>query len=348
MCLVTAAAAPSDYDGFLEWMSESSNKPIPEHLYDVGPPKATARNVEIEELIVANNLPKAKLLSSYSGREDALLKSLQKHSSTLLEIDALVEETNVGKSSSELLASFAPPVLAKNLRKMKSKQDLEAATVEEIKTLCDEIDLPKSSDELLESYAGKEKELLKYLQKMKAKQDEEAATLEEIEALVDELDLGKSSEAMKESYEGREEELLKQLRKMKAKNAATVAEIESLVASTNCGKSSEELLEKYKGSEKDLLKNLRRLNSSQMTVATSGTASVASLDASTRPAAPTKAKSYQQLIAEKKAAKKLAEIQTSLDASQHSVGSVSSKGKSYQQLIKEKQAMKKLAAQQKQ
>lgn len=118
--------------------------------------------------------------------------------------------------------------LLKNLQKMKAKNDMaaelkasKADTIAEVTSLCGELKLPKNADEMLASYEGREEELLKNLQKMKSKQESaaalkasKAATIAEVTSLCDELKPGKSSEELLAAYEGREQELVTHLKKL--------------------------------------------------------------------------------------------------------------------------------------
>jgi hypothetical protein len=118
--------------------------------------------------------------------------------------------------------------LLKNLQKMKAKNDMaaelkasKADTIAEVTSLCGELKLPKNADEMLASYEGREEELLKNLQKMKSKQESaaalkasKAATIAEVTSLCDELKPGKSAEELLAAYEGREQELVTHLKKL--------------------------------------------------------------------------------------------------------------------------------------
>merc|ERR1712232_105230 len=96
--------------------------------------------------------------------------------------------------------------LMKNLEKMKSKQKIQdtANKQQSIRQLVDETNPGKTADELLSMYVGKEDELIKNLEKMKAKQSKKAANeLEEkelqvskIKSHVDETKPGKSAEEL--------------------------------------------------------------------------------------------------------------------------------------------------------
>jgi hypothetical protein len=267
---------------------------------DMAAAKAAKKEATIAEITSLCNeltLPKTadEMLASYEGREEELLKNLQKMKSrkdmsaaqaakkeaTIAEITSLCSELSLPKTADEMLATYEGKEddLLKNLQKMKSKMAQKEATIVEITSLCAELTLPKTADEMLASYEGREGELLKNLQKMKSKQEMSAAqaakmesTIAEITSLCAELSLPKSADEMLASYEGREEELLKNLQKMKSKQAksaaqaakkeSTIAEITSLCDELKPGKSAEELIAAYEGREDELLSHLKKLKNS--------------------------------------------------------------------------------------
>ena len=260
--------------------------------------KKKATIAEITSLCDELSLPKTtdEMLASYEGREEELLKNLQKMKSkkemsaaqaakkeaTVAEITTLCAELKLPKTADEMLASYEgrEEELLKNLKKMKSKMAKKEATIAEITSLCDELSLPKTADEMLANYKGREEELLKNLQKMKSQKEMSAAqaakkeaTVAEITTLCDELKLPKTAGEMLASYEGREEVLLKNLQNMKsqkltsteqaAKKEATITEITSLCDELKPGRSSEELLAAYEGREEELLSHLKKLKNSK-------------------------------------------------------------------------------------
>ena len=81
-------------------------------------------------------------------------------------IKALVEQTKPHKSADELLAAYAgrEEDLARNLRKMRAKQDFKA----EVEALVAKTKPGKATDELLAAYVGREDELVSHLQKLSA------------------------------------------------------------------------------------------------------------------------------------------------------------------------------------
>lgn len=66
------------------------------------------------------------------------------------------------KTVDEMLATYAGREggLLKNLCKMKSKRDEDAAIKTKIVNLFEELDLPNKADEMLAEYVGREKKLL--------------------------------------------------------------------------------------------------------------------------------------------------------------------------------------------
>jgi len=166
--------------------------------------------------------------------------------------------------------------LIKNLEKMKSKKLVKdkANKQQSIRQLVHETNPGKSAEELLAMYDGKEDDLIKNLTKTKQdKQRDEvdeakAAKQASITALVAETSPGKSAEELLAAYDGKEDELIKNLTKMKTKKDAKIkkqkhVEITSLVESTNPGKSAEELIVAYDGKEDELIKNLTKMKSKQ-------------------------------------------------------------------------------------
>jgi len=166
--------------------------------------------------------------------------------------------------------------LIKNLEKMNSKKLVKdkANKQQSVRQLVDETNPGKSAEELLAMYDGKEDDLIKNLTKMKTKQDKQTDKVDEakaakrasITALVAETSPGKSAEELLAAYDGKEDELIKNLTKMKTKQDAKIkkqkhAEIISLVESTNPGKSAEELIAAYDGKEDELIKNLTKMKS---------------------------------------------------------------------------------------
>merc|ERR1712194_697335 len=132
---------------------------------------------------------------------------------------------NTGKSAEELLDAYEGKEddLLKNLKKMKSKQDVGGAAVAEdpqkgakqpsIRELVTEVDPGKTAEELLTAYDGKEDDLIKNLEKMKAKkekkEEKEAKMVkrESIKTLVAEVNPGTSAEELIAAYDGKEDDL---------------------------------------------------------------------------------------------------------------------------------------------
>lgn len=183
--------------------------------------------------------------------------------SDIAEIRQLVADTNAPKTADELLGQYEgrEKELLKNLRKMKSKQEMTA----EITSLAAETNAPKSSEELLAAYSGREDELLAHLRTMKSKQDAKA----EVTELVERANPGKSAEELLAAYEGREDELVKNLKKMESKKleesllAEKQQSVRALVDETNPGKDADELLAAYAGREDELISNLTKMKSKQ-------------------------------------------------------------------------------------
>mmetsp|Transcript_31464 Transcript_31464/g.65859 ORF Transcript_31464/g.65859 Transcript_31464/m.65859 type:complete len:302 (+) Transcript_31464:1-906(+) len=193
--------------------------------------------------------------------------------------------------------------LIKNLEKMNSKKLVKdkANKQQSVRQLVDETNPGKSAEELLAMYDGKEDDLIKNLTKMKDKQTDKedeakAAKRASITALVAETSPGKSAEELLAAYDGREDELIKNLTKMKTKQGAKIkkqkhAEITSLVEVTNPGKTAEELIAAYNGKEDELIKNLTKMKSKQelkasgkksVTIATDATGNDSDKDATRR------------------------------------------------------------------
>jgi len=179
-----------------------------------------------------------ELLAMYDGKEDQLIKNLEKMKSKSLVKDKankqqsvreLVDETNPGKSAEELLIMYdgKEDELIKNLERMKAKQNKVAAKEMEAKAekrktitaLVEETNPGKSAEELLDAYSGKEDELLKNLAKMKSKKDMKAKKEKQsqVVALVEATNPGKSADELLAAYDGKEDELIKNLTKMKTK-----------------------------------------------------------------------------------------------------------------------------------
>jgi len=142
-----------------------------------------------------------ELIAAYDGREDELIKNLEKMKSKQGEkkkaqmkkgesIKQLVAETNPGKSAEELIAIYdgREDELIKNLEKMKSKQDktragqsslagagtkdlaaagTTASLQDQVRSLVAETSPGKSADDLLAAYKGREAELVVHLTKLK-------------------------------------------------------------------------------------------------------------------------------------------------------------------------------------
>merc|ERR1711966_275204 len=139
-----------------------------------------------------------ELMTAYDGKEDDLIRNLEKMKSKKSKKDLatkqtsireLVAETNPGKSAEELITAYEgkEDELIKNLEKMKKKQDkqkaksarkLDAAAddadadkrnalQEQVRTLVKETSPGKSADDLLAAYEGREEELIAHLSKLK-------------------------------------------------------------------------------------------------------------------------------------------------------------------------------------
>lgn len=238
-----------------------------------------------------------ELLEMYDGKEDKLIKNLEKMKSKQSikalankqqSVRELVDETNPGKSAEELLTMYdgKEDVLIKNLEKMKTKQNNEASkvdsakaeTIASITALVEETNPGKSAEELLAAYDGKEDELLKNLSKMKSKKDINAKTEKqaEIKALVKSTNPGKSAEELMAAYDGKEDELIKNLTKMKSKQDMKASSssddkqkalVRTLVKETNPGKSADDLLKAYAGREDELVAHLSKLKKSTRNIA---------------------------------------------------------------------------------
>jgi len=238
----------------------------------------------IRNLVDEIALPKSAdvLLSTYEGREDALLNNLTKMKSTQelkssqrASVRSLVDEMKPGKSAEELLATYEgrEGELVRNLEKMKSKQELKSSKQASVRTLVDDTNPGKSAEELLALYDGREDELIKNLEKMKSKQERESLKVEKhqsVRQLVDETNPGKTAEELLTLYDGKEDDLIKNLTKMKAKQEKTAElkaikqqSVRALVDENNPGKSAEELLAMYDGKEDALIKNLEKMKAKQ-------------------------------------------------------------------------------------
>merc|ERR1712194_985626 len=178
--------------------------------------------------------------------------------------------------------------LIKNLKKMKSKQEVAAAEEKKtedpnkaakqanIRSLVTETNPGKTADELIVAYDGKEDDLIKNLEKMKTKQSKKAerkmlpVKRESVKALVAGVKPGKSVDDLMTTYEGKEDDLIKNLEKMKDKQEKNKAksqklptgassqaslqdQVRSLVAETSPGKSADDLLAAYVGREGELI-----------------------------------------------------------------------------------------------
>merc|ERR1712232_789917 len=158
-----------------------------------------------------------ELLEMYDGKEDQLMKNLEKMKSKQKiqdtankqqSIRQLVDETNPGKTADELLSMYVgkEDELLKNLTKMKSKQEAKG----------------KTAGELLAAYEGKDDELIKNLTKMKSKQELKKAKSVKKETPAAPINKGDDKDATKSL-------------------------VASLVAETNPGKSADDLLAAYAG-----------------------------------------------------------------------------------------------------
>ena len=194
-----------------------------------------------------------ELMTAYDGKEDDLIRNLEKMKSKKERkvekdgekakkqesIRALVSELETGKTAEELMTAYdgKEDDLIRNLEKMKSKKSKKELATKQtsIRELVAETNPGKSAEELITAYEGKEDELIKNLEKMKKKQDKQkaksarkldaaaddadadkrTALQEQVRTLVKETSPGKSADDLLAAYEGREEELIAHLSKLK-------------------------------------------------------------------------------------------------------------------------------------
>jgi len=196
-----------------------------------------AVRVEVESLVEETNSPKSadELLSSYVGREDQLVKNLQRMK-----------------------------------LKMSKEDDDKAAIKAEITALVEATNPGKSAEDMLAAYVGKEEELLKNLQKMKAKQDRASAKQAEAPAAPAAVAPAAVAPAAVAPAAVAPAAVAPAAVAPAALAPAAVngtedsirKEITSLVESTKPGKSAEDLLAAYEGREEELITHLKKLQSS--------------------------------------------------------------------------------------
>merc|ERR1711966_71088 len=125
-----------------------------------------------------------ELMTAYDGKEDDLIRNLEKMKSKKSKKDLatkqtsireLVAETNPGESAEELITAYEgkeDEQKAKSARKLDAAADdadadKRTALQEQVRTLVKETSPGKSADDLLAAYEGREEELIAHLSKLK-------------------------------------------------------------------------------------------------------------------------------------------------------------------------------------
>ena len=216
-----------------------------------------AKDAQVRVLVASTRPRKSsdEMLAVYAGREDELIKNLEKMQAEQSRIEmsqleladdkkaaviALVKSVQPGRSASELLVASKgrEADLIKNLKKMQIRQRKDAQRAKsapldvtmdakkgkdaEVCVLVARTRPRKSSDELLAAYLGRKDELIKNLKKMQAEQTR-----------------------------------IEMLRLESAKDKK--AEVIVLADTIQPGRSASELLAAFEGKEDKLIKNLKKM-----------------------------------------------------------------------------------------